>query len=182
VFESEEYERQPGEAGGDGVAGEEQVRHPLRRQHEPDRRDQRPEFAEPVPPGVHEREHPRGQDVQGDHPTERGPQRRLGHEVGHRVRRVDGADLHVVDERGAAEVVRVPPRQLAGVAPLAVEEDPGGQVLGEEVGVVGVEDPPGVQHQRVEERRPQQHEHDVRTEPGGHVGGSGIGGGMGLRH
>ena len=69
-----------------------------------------------------------------------------------------------MDERRPAEVMRVPQRQLARLLKRADEESLGGDVLGEEVGVIRVEDVRRMQDEVMKEQQREQQQPDQRPD------------------
>jgi hypothetical protein len=120
--------------------------------------------------GVSVRPQSGDEDVQHDQPAQGDADPVLGQQEEDEVRRVEDGNLDVVDEGAAAELVRAPQGQLAGLVPGADQEVAGGDVLGEDVGVRRVEHLRRVDDEFDEEQQPQADEEQRRGEAGRHGG------------
>ena len=72
------------------------------------------------------------------------------------MQRIKRRDLDIVNERHAAEAIRVPERHLTRLLPGAHQEALHRQVHGKQVGVVGVEDSRWMKNQIEKKQQPRQ--------------------------
>ena len=139
------------------------MQQPLAGKHVAQRGDHRTVLIQTITSGIGKHGPARDDHVGDDQPAQGGANRRFGQVIEQQMGRIEGSHLKVVDKRHTRKAVGAPQRLLTRLLPGTDQIPHLGDLIGQQIGIISVENPRGMQNQLGKEKEPHRRDQQQGT-------------------